>query len=175
MKKSNLLYCFLLINLMSCREKNNTAIRIVNVCYAKGFIEKSHPIECGLIKYMPYYLKQDTMILDAKILYEIEQQVDKLVKDSNSIDCDIRIECEVIFKNNKTIKLCIGGFNCILLNNIKMKTNDYLVYLIRQYSGYYNYFSKENLIYFDELKKNGIPANYKDYSKIGKFPYRIEE
>ena len=46
-----------------------------------------------------------------------------------------------------------------------MEKNDTLVYLIRKYSGYYNYFSKEVLLrFFNEVKQFGIPINHKDLS-----------
>jgi hypothetical protein len=32
---------------------------------------------------------------------------------------------------------------------------------VRNYSGYYNYFTKEDLGYFGELKQFGIPVDYK--------------
>jgi hypothetical protein len=42
-----------------------------------------------------------------------------------------------------------------------MEKNDFLIYLIRKYSGYYNYFSNDDLSYFKELKQFGIPNDYK--------------
>ena len=40
------------------------------------------------------------------------------------------------------------------------------MYLIKKYSGYYNYFSKEELSYFEELKQLGIPNDYKDLRRL---------
>ncbi len=46
-----------------------------------------------------------------------------------------------------------------------MEKNDTLIYLVRKYSGYYNYFSKKILLrFFNELKQFGVPNNYKDLS-----------
>jgi len=61
-------------------------------------------------------------------------------------------------------RLCINFFNCTTLDNKQVVVNDSLIYLLRNYSGYYNYFESEDLDIFNELKALGVPRGYKDLS-----------
>jgi len=151
----------------SCFHRDSTNITSIEVSFIKGNVEKPIPISCGALAFMRGGIVKDTVLSGVKELSEIELQLSSMKEknmDSTVHSCDVRIHCLVHFKNNKTIKLCIGQFNCIVEDNIRMINNDTLIYLIRKGTGYYNYFSKDDLAYFDELKQFGIPNDYKDLS-----------
>jgi len=157
-------YFFIIISFfISCQgSKNNTLIESIDISYLKGNIETKKPFFCGFITSIkPTFSKKDTILTDPQKYKEILAQLLKLRIDSTSSNCDVRIECKVNLSNRDSIKICIGSFNCIMKNGRKMINNDTLVYLVRRYSGYYNYFTKENLSFFPEIKLFGIPSNYK--------------
>jgi hypothetical protein len=149
--------------------KNGNTDNIISleISYPKGFLETNIPLNCDDISRMNISLKVDTLLTESKVLLEIEDQMKKLKElkqDNLQSICDIRMECNVKYANGSIVRLCLGRRNCILKNNIRMEVNDTLIYLIRKYSGYYCYFTKGDLIYFDEIKQFGVPNEYKDLS-----------
>ena len=63
--------------------------------------------------------------------------------------------------NGTSRRMCIGEFNCIILDGKNVDDCNRLVYLVKVFSGYYNYFEKWELNYFKEIKQFGFPNNYK--------------
>lgn len=152
---------------VSCNEIGRNKLLYIEIFYPKGPIETRLPLNCNDIQRMNRAIRVDTVIINRSDLIGIVNNLKNLkgIKlDSISLPCDIRTVCIFKYSNKDSIRLCIGKFNCILKNNINMDKNDTLVYLIRKCSGYYNYFQKEDLIYCDEVRKFGIPEDYKDFS-----------
>ncbi|MCX6221332.1 MAG: hypothetical protein NTZ69_10115 [Bacteroidia bacterium] len=149
-------------------KKGNVNSNSIEILYIKGSINTRTPIECGTItKAKSSYRKGDTLIVDKQKYIEIVNQIKTLKElkaDSTLPNCDVRIQCRINYANGDSVKLCIGKFNCLIKDGNIMSKNDILVYLIRKYSGYYNYFSKSELLYFPELNKFGIPVDYRDLS-----------
>jgi hypothetical protein len=159
----------LLFSFCSGREKNHPKNATIDIQYLKGLVETPISIQCGELPNPPYsFLYGDTVLVDVKKYIEILNQVrslKSLKNDGQFTDCDIRIQCKINLTNDDSIRLCIGLSNCIIRNEQMMEKNDTLIYLIRKYSGYYNYFSKEVLLsFFHEVKQFGVPINYKDLS-----------
>lgn len=147
--------------------KDKTNIGSIQIRYYKGTIETTNSIRCGsIMKEIP--LTKDTLLIQGhhKIITQIKAL--KEMKGDNTPNCDIRMQCWVKCENGDSILLCIGEFDCLIKNGKKMKNNDSLIYLIRKYSGYYNYFSKEELKHFSEIKIFGIPQDYKYLLRIRK-------
>jgi hypothetical protein len=106
----------------------------------------------------------DTVLKDVSILNKIEEYVTLLdLKDTlnQSNDCDIRIQCILNYGNKTSRRLCIGCFNCFMLDGKYVGESDSLAYLIKSHIGYYNFFDKESLNYTKEIKLFGIPTDYK--------------
>lgn len=146
--------------------KSNISNTSIEILYLKGKVETTKAISCGTLKKgKTAFGIGDTVIQDKHIFNQILNQIIKLkaIKvDSLTSSCDIRMQCKIKLENRDTIQVCIGEFNCIVKDGFLMGNNDTLVYLMRKYSGYYNYFSKEDLAYFNELKQFAVPGNYKD-------------
>lgn len=160
--------CFILCIAISCdiNKKGNLEIESLEVTYVKGFVNTRIPFTCKTLETINTF-KCDTGIINQEYRDMIGEQIE-LLKKSNyyaNSNCDIRIVCDIRLSDNDSLKLCIGESNCILINGEEMDKNDTLVFLIKKYSGYYNYFSKDDLVFFDELKLFGIPENYKDLSE----------
>lgn len=152
---------------LSCKSAKEINIKkqYIEVIFFKGFVETTRPIKCGTLIDKPSLNLKDTLISNNEKFVDIVNQV-KLLKASieknRPSNCDIRLQCKINYGNGDSLKLCIGEFNCIIENGQIMEKNDTLVYLIRKYSGYYNYFPKQDLNSFDELKQFGIPEDYID-------------
>ena len=124
---------------------------LIIISYYKGLIESPVAIKCGQVsKIPPIEFKVDTLISDTSLIHKISNCASNLRTEASS-NCEGRLDCFII-QNSDTTKLCIGTFDCIKKNGIGMHRNDTLLYLIRKNSGYYNYFRKDELRYFDELK-----------------------
>ena len=162
---------FLLLCLFSsCNsiKKNKINIGSVEIQYFKGFVETNIRVRCGSIK-----KNKNSFIVDTTLIEKYSEIVSRVrglkILEFDSINCDIRIQCKINCENGDSINLCIGDFNCLMKDGKGVERDDSLIYLIRKYSGYYNYFSGHELTYFDELKQFGIPSNYKELRKKKKF------
>ncbi|NOU17309.1 MAG: hypothetical protein HOO91_07115 [Bacteroidales bacterium] len=155
--------------IVSCIRKKEKASNIdnISISYITGYINTQVPFVCGQIPAILPAIRKDTILVDEKILSEVEQQIKVLQNlKMDSTTCDIRLQCKIFYRNKTSSSICIGMFNCIIKDNLRMCKNDNLTYLIKRHSGYYNYFSKEDLAYFDELKQFGIPNDYKDLRRV---------
>lgn len=66
-------------------------------------------------------------------------------------------------KDNDILGIRNGGNECTWKVNqiIKNKLlSDKAIYLLRWKSGYYNYFTKDDLFFFPEVRKYGLPKDY---------------
>jgi len=165
-----LLIIFFFIFSTSCKDtKKINHLPIVKISYLKGNTERIFPVNCGeIMDLSSVAFKVDTCVVDKELINRIISQVKSLnVLPSNlQTGCDVKIDCTIKLTKEDSIKLCIGDFDCILRDGLLMKKNDTLLYLIRRYSGYYNYFQETSLKYFEELNYFGIPCDYKYYKQI---------
>jgi hypothetical protein len=151
-----------------CREipSKKSMIEKVNILFIKGPIEPHIPFACGqLLTLEGSEISKDTIIYDQAFLRQIEEGIhllDKRPKNDEQNNCDIRVQCELYYNNGKKRRMCIGDFNCIKLDGIYVGTLYDLEYLIKVRTGYYNYFQKWVLDYFNEIKQFGVPENYKE-------------
>jgi hypothetical protein len=146
------LLLFWLLLLISCNQNSKKETKPnIQISYFKGLTETIIPVKCGEIIARPRFdNKIDTIITDGHLIDKIENQIKSLKALEGSQNCNIRIDC-VINLHSDTIKLCIGNFDCIIKDGNLMARNDTLLFLIRKNSGYYDYFSQDNLKYFKEL------------------------
>ncbi|MDI9866854.1 hypothetical protein QM480_21125 [Flectobacillus sp. DC10W] len=154
-------YLILLFNFLSCNtdKKLNDHQLSLKISYLPGFVSTVKPLKCGEINNTYVLSRKDTMILDTLIIKQIIDELHYLkIKQSPKTDCDIRIQCELIIPEKDTINLCIGKSNCIIKNGAQMSQGDKVIYLLRNYSGYYNSFSNEELQIFEELRSNKISS-----------------
>lgn len=166
--KQTILTIIFFVFTASCREsKQISQLPELKISYLKGFTERIIPVKCGEIMSSPLAeIKVDTCIIDKELVNQIITQVKSLNPLSSNLQtgCDVKIDCTIKMTKEDSIKLCIGDFDCILRDGLLMKRNDTLLYLIRRYSGYYNYFQKATLKFFEELDYFGIPIDYKSLS-----------
>lgn len=74
------------------------------------------------------------------------------------------LQC-VVHSDESQVKLSIGQFHEMTIENEMVYANDSLIYALRKYSGFYNYYNREDVAtYCPELTVFGIPNNYQDLS-----------
>lgn len=74
------------------------------------------------------------------------------------------LQC-IVHSADSQIKLSIGQFHEMTIENEMVYANDSLIYALRKYSGFYNYYNREDVAtYCPELAVFGIPDNYQDLS-----------
>ncbi len=160
MKKiSHYFILFLIFNFLSCNtdKKLNDHKLSLKISYLPGFVSTVKPLKCGEINNSYALLRKDTIILDTSIIKQIIDELNYLkVEQSPKTDCDVRMQCVLIIPEKDTINLCIGKSNCIVKNEEQMSQGDKVIYLLRNSSGYYNSFSKEELQMFEELRSNKV-------------------
>lgn len=75
---------------------------------------------------------------------------------------DLGDNTPLVYLKVDTLERFFGNSNFMTnINGIKYETNDYLLYFIRSKIDYYNCLDKEDLLCRKEIKKYGIPKDYK--------------
>lgn len=75
---------------------------------------------------------------------------------------DLKVYTPLVYLKVDTLERFFGNSNFITnINGIRYKSDDYFLYFIRSKIDYYNYLDKEDLLCRKEIKKYGIPKDYK--------------
>ena len=75
---------------------------------------------------------------------------------------DSKENTPLVYLKVDSLERFFGNSNYITdINGIKYKADDYFLYFIRSKIHYYNYLDKDDLSYRKEIKKYGIPKDYK--------------
>lgn len=160
---------------ISCT-KSKPNIKAIDILYYNYIFETDVSIDCGKIEktnipsfeyidvfdsqndsiidsYIDYQGVLDTIIIDKKLLEEIEVELLKLKPNDSIESVDSRISVRIIYEDGKEEILCIGGVftNIIWYNNRAQQENNRLLFLIKNSIGYYKWLSNEDLKYMREL------------------------
>lgn len=161
---SNLLSLILILFLCSCQSKQEKKHNSVNketilVIYLTGDVETSSRIPCKRMGLNTYY---ESIVADTvQISHNDFSMINNLLKNQKTSNIESSCDSRIYLKKD-SVELCIGNNNCV--SNIDNKSIDMdikTVYLIKCISGYYNFFSKEQLLCDEGIIKYGIPKNYK--------------
>lgn len=145
-------------------EKQNKDIDSILITYFCGYIDTETAIKCeklatiqvnhpinnyslineGIIELI------DTFIVDKTILNKIPPLLDKK-KNTENYEEDARMYVTIKYLNNTTDYICIGmDGSQIIFNGKCVVVENELVYLLRKFSGYYQWFNKDILEDFEE-------------------------
>lgn len=109
--------------------------------------------------YIEYEGVIDTVIRDKDVLSKIEMELSNLKSKDSLSSLDARISCIIYFNDGTIEDLCIcqdPDTKYIYRNGVSQDFNHQLVYLIKMYSGYYSWFSRNNLKHMEELGDSTI-------------------
>lgn len=162
--------CFLSCSIHRSKSHLSETNSIV-VWFKKGWVEHSMPVSCSFIFERVLDRKADTIIkIRNKDFYSIKKAMKKAKTITQNGYCDAKM-----FVWADMMKFCICDFNRVYNDKDEQVSFDLsVIYFIRCKSGYYNYFEKEDLLYFEEIKRFGIPADYKYAFSNIKRPFRIK-
>lgn len=111
------------------------------------------------------------IILKDSIQTEIKTHIAALRSEGDSltniIDHSLPLHFQANFYERDSLiyRLCIDNFNRISIDGNVVRPNDTLIYLLKRYSKVYNYFPPEELAFFEELQKFGLPSDYVNLSQ----------
>ena len=129
------------------------------IVYLTGSVETLSRIDCKTLANSNYYknIIADTLRIshnDFSLIRDFLRN-QKIRKDESSCDSRMYIKLD-------SFSVCIGDINCACnLDDHLLYINLKTIYLIKYKSGYYNYFSKEQLLDDKSIIKFGIPKDYK--------------
>ena len=157
--------------LFSCSStKNNRKLTSMNVLYYNYLFERILAVRCDEIKYSPITFDTilsdpllieesgviDTTIINEKYLNEVEAKL-KLLKKRTYKGIDARMKCYFHYSDKSVDSLCIGQSPKVAIyNNKPVYLNNELIYLIRNYSGFYKWMIADQMIYFSELNDSSF-------------------
>lgn len=117
----------------------------------------------------------DAMIIDSSKLVKLKGQIDLLKPLSDKDATDVRIKAVIKCKDGSADELLLCGkyATAIYYNGVKQEANNYLVFLIKNYSGYYPWFIGDDLAAMPELSDTTFPKEpfyrdnyYKQYQEM---------
>ncbi len=128
--------------------------------YHHGFIDRNHAI--GIKDYEKDCDKSaftDTIYMSRNLFDTINSEIQKSTE-TDTMVYDISF---LMKKDNDILGIRNRGNECTWKVNqiIKNKLlSSKAIYLLRWKSGYYNYFTKDELFFFPEVRKYGLPKDY---------------
>lgn len=150
------LILILLISCLKPEKEKNLPKDFIKVSYINGFIDSNLSFNCNDEILGKSHITKEVVISkkDFNIIVELINGI-QLTDTIKNESCDKRMDIRF-----DSINICIGAFDCIKKEGNSASANDSLLYLIRSNTGYYNFFSKNDLENFFEIKKWGVPKNY---------------
>ena len=154
----------LILFFSSCKYKQENKFAHDNadeimIVYLTGSVETVSRIDCKSMANNNYYKKiiADTIRIshnDFSLIRDFLKS-QKIRNDESSCDSRMYIKLD-------SFSVCIGDIYCACnLDGRVVDINLKTIYLIKCKSGYYNYFSKEQLLDDKSIIKFGIPKDYK--------------
>jgi hypothetical protein len=154
----------LILFFSSCKYKQENKhthdkVDTILIVYLTGAVETVSSIDCKSMTNNNYYKRMiaDTLRISHNDFYLIRDFLrnQKIRKDDSSCDSRMYIKMD-------SISVCIGDIYCACnLDGRALDVSLQTIHLIKCKSGYYNYFSKDQLLYDESIIKYGIPKDYK--------------
>lgn len=135
----------------------------IDVYYAMGYVDSDGPCEKDFV---------DSEVFDKGRVFIDREEYEAITKllaglealsDSVTSTYGMCLQSNFHFADSSYSRICIGQFGDITVDSKPFARKDSLVYLLRQHSGFYNHYNREDLTRFcNELSSFNIPENYQD-------------
>jgi len=135
----------------------------IDVYYAMGYVDSDGPCEKDFV---------DSEVFDKGRVYIDRKEYEAITKllaglevssDSTTSTYGMCLQSNFHFADSSYSRVCIGQFGDMTVDSKPFARKDSLVYLLRQHSGFYNYYNREDLARFcNELSSFNIPEDYQD-------------
>lgn len=164
--KRIILQAFICIFFIGCTsERPDTII----VYYLHGIVDTNISKQCSVMREMAMKNKRsegvryDTICIAHSDFVKLRDYISstKVVRDTTIGDLDIDSRIVAVYDTLAvSFETTYNKYGANARNEI-VYANSEIIYLLKSLSGYYNYFDKEYLLYFPEIKVYGIPKTYK--------------
>ncbi|WP_257667521.1 hypothetical protein [Parapedobacter tibetensis] len=137
-------------------------VEYVDLYYAKGYVDSDGPCEDDfdgreVLDKGSTYISRNEFEAIERLLAESE------VSNGVASTYGMCLQSNFHFADSSTSRVCVGQFGNMTIDGKSYVRQDSLVYLLRKYSGFYNYYNREEVVRFcQELSSFGIPENYRD-------------
>lgn len=126
----------------------------ISIVYRNGNFDSTVSISCNDLNKMAKRKDIDTIITVSQDEFKRIKTFIRNNIDSTEQSCDARIILE-----NNSCKICIDAFDCICGKSDICEDLD-IIYLIKCKSGFYNHWSKDDMLFDRCIEKYGIPKDY---------------
>lgn len=155
MKKRNILICILLLFVCSNCTSFNNLQDVITIVYCNGDFDNTINISCDELNKISKRIDIDTTIIISQDEFEkIATFIKKNYVTDIKQDCDARMILE-----HDSCKICIGSLNDICSKKDICEDLN-IIYLMKCRSGFYNYWSKDDMLFDICIEKFGIPKDY---------------
>lgn len=156
-----IIFSLFLFGSCSGTDRNDT-LEHIDIYYAMGYVDSDGPCEKDF---------HDSEVLDKEDVYIGRKDYEAIIQLLAELEVSgdvastygMCLQSNFHFADSSFRRVCVGQFGDITVDGKPFARKDSLVYLLRKYSGFYNYYSREEVVRFcEELSSFGIPENYKD-------------
>lgn len=144
----------------------------ITVYYLRGDIETTIPItyenmveSCKKVNYT------DTIFLNDSDYNHLEISISHFTKVRNK---DLMLDSRM-YVCTDNIKFCIDKMENVYNNKYIVSLKDSVIYKLKVYTHYYDYFDKDAILYDVGIKKFGIPQDYSYYTFKSNIPIKTKE
>ncbi len=141
-------------------DKTDNRIDSISVLYYNYLIKPQTPVKPEDIKLnIPQFDKDRKGVLDAYIvdsirIEDIRSRIDSLKPARSSSPLDARLVAVIKYKDGRKVTLCFGGYrvNEIFLNGVQQETDNKLLFLLKNYIGFYPWMIGDDMFAMKELQ-----------------------
>lgn len=143
---------------------SDRSINQISVLFYNYLIDWQPPIKPEDIKLsIPDFAKDPKGVLDADItdsvrIANLKKQIDLLTPSQNSSPLNARVVALIRYTDGSQDQLCLGGtyVNEIFVNGIMQETNNELLFLLKNYIGFYPWIIGDDMFKMQELQDNSF-------------------
>lgn len=155
----------IIVNLLlfvSCSGPSNQETEYIDVYFSKGYIDSDGPCERDFS--VNEITDNGRTYVTQEEYKEIVKHMDELKETENpGFSYGMCLQANFHFSDRNSTRLSFGQFGEISAQSKSFLREERLVYLLRKYTGFYNYYRRDEVMKFcKELYKFGLPENYQD-------------
>lgn len=145
--------------------KADSRIDSISVLFYNYLTEAETPVKIEDIKLnIPQFDKDrkgvlDAYIIDSSKIADIKSRIDSLKPTQQPLTLDARLVAVIKYKDGREDVLCLGGHyvNDIFLNGIQQETDNKLLFLLKNYIGFYPWMIGDDMFAMKELQDSSFP------------------
>lgn len=145
--------------------KTNSSIDSISVLFYNYLADFKTPVKPENIKLnIPQFDKDRKGVLDAYIvdsmqIRSIKNRIDSLQPAQQALPLDARLVAVIKYNDGKNDTLTLGGYavDQIYLNGVQQETDNKLLFILKNYIGFYPWMIGDDMFAMKELQDNSFP------------------